>query len=307
MTGPVVIANGRLLRGRSAVQWQDAVAQLRSSFGRALEIQYTAGPGDAVRLARNALAEGARWLIAAGGDGTAHEAANGFFETDSGAPSPADLSLLPFGSGNDWARTLGIPLDARTAVQLLTRSRPRRVDLGHARFRGPDGATEERLFLNMAEAGVGAATLARLAQRAGAVGRGGYLFHAVVQKIRYKPVRIRLEVDGKRLELPGPVLNLMAAGGRFFGGGLECAPMARPDDGKLEAIVIGDVGFLDLLGNLRRFARGTYLGHPKVVHRSVRRLKAWSESAVPFELDGEFVGSLPVEMEVLPRALSVRC
>jgi diacylglycerol kinase family enzyme len=135
----LVIAHGKLQHGSSGRRWARAEQRLREVFGTCVEIRFTSGPGHATGLTRAALESGARWLAAAGGDGTNHEVVNGFFEGEENIRPEVPLSFLPCGSGNDWARTLEIPGNLVDAVTLLTASSTRRVDVGLARFQTAGG------------------------------------------------------------------------------------------------------------------------------------------------------------------------
>ena len=118
--------------------------------------------------------------------------------------------------------------------------------------------------------------------------------------------KLRLVVDEGIPVDAGPTLSLIVACGRYFGAGMNCAPMASPDDGLFEVITLGDFGAAELLFKVRRFFSGTYLSDPKVHHRSVRAIEATSEERVLLEMDGELVGTLPVRIRVLPSALAIR-
>jgi len=307
MTDLLVIANGRFQRGWTGRSWDRVVLRLRELFGNGVEITFTSRRGDATQYARQALVDGAGWLAAAGGDGTIHEVVNGFFERDRNIQPKSPLSFLPCGSGNDWVRTLGIPTDLSKAVEALTHASPHLVDVGHVRFRGLQGTVEERVFLNVAEAGVGG----RMAAGKGAAGwlpqgRLRYRLASLATALNHRPQRLQLIIDGKTGLATGPVLSLIVAGGRYFGGGMHCAPMARPDDGLLEAITLGDFGWAEILCKSRSFFSGNYLNEPKVAHRSVRLLEVSSGEEVYLELDGELAGTLPATFTALHHSLRLR-
>jgi diacylglycerol kinase (ATP) len=307
MTDLLVIAHGRLQRGPAHRIWARASQRLRQIFGSRVEICFTAGQGDATRLARQALQAGAEWLVAAGGDGTIHEVVNGFFAGPQNIRPRASLSFLPCGSGNDWARTLSLPSNTLKAVELLTRSQVRFVDVGFATYLAPGGCTSERVFLNVAEAGVGGEVITRMKGGFFLARSGiGYRLCAIAAALTYKRPALRLAFDGNQPVTSGPALSMIVASGRYFGAGMHCAPMARPDDGVLEVITIGDFGKVELLYKVRRFFSGTYLSDPKISHRSVRAIEAVSDERVFLELDGELVGTLPASIRVLPAALSIR-
>ncbi len=304
MTKLFVIAHGK----RQGPVWDRIVPLLRALAGNAVTLQFTSGPGDATRMAREAIGAGAGWIVAAGGDGTFNEVVNGYFGGGGVIEARTPLSFLPFGSGNDWVRTLGTPQDPLRAAAALEAARTRPVDVAVAQFRNRRGATERRAFLNFAEAGVGAQSvrhLNRLPQwaRTGSV----YLVTAVATAFPYQPRALELACDGAAPYATEPLLSLIVANGRFFGAGIQCAPMAQHDDGLLDVITIGSFGTLEVLRKVGTFVRGCYLGESKVTHRTVRSVAIMSAWPVPFELDGDFVGTLPATVTVLPGALQIRC
>lgn len=298
MTELLVIVNGLVTKRR---RWGRAEARLRTLFGNSVEIRYTRGRGDATRIARESLESGADWIAAAGGDGTINETLNGFFEGERNVRPGAALSFLPCGTANDWVRTLGSPLRLPDAVDALPAARPDTIDVGLARCRGRCGEAHGRAFLNFAEAGVGSEVIRRMEER-----RGAYLPAAVRAAFSYLPRRFDVALDREEARCIGPLLSLIVAGGRYFGSGIRVAPMARPDDGLLEVITLGDFSRFEILRKIPKFVAGKYFDEPKVHHYSARELAAVSGDPVSLVLDGEIAGELPVTIRVAPHALKIR-
>lgn len=294
----LVIANGRLARRR---WWGTAQALLRTMFGNRVEIRFTRCRGDATFIAREELESGADWVAVAGGDGTINEVVNGFFDGGREVRPSAAMSFLPCGTANDWVRTVGSTLRLRDVIDALPGTQVRTVDVGFARFRGGDGEPCQRAFLNFAEAGVGSEVIRRIERR-----RGRYLTAAVKAAFSYSPHRFAVTLDHEEAKSIGPLLSIIIASGRYFGSGIRVAPMARPDDGLLEVITLGDFSRTEILRKITKFVRGTYFHEPKVRHYSVQTLTASSCDAVSLILDGELAGELPVTIHVVPRALKIR-
>ncbi len=308
MADLLVIANGKYQSGTAAVRWNSAARRLREIFGNSVEILYTARRGDGVRLAREALHAGAGWIAAAGGDGTVHEVVNGYFDGCRNIRPESSLSFIPCGNGNDWSRTLGLPMEMPAAADSLVRARARRVDVGHARFLDLRGGTEEKIFINVAEAGLGAQVLANLSRRSRRFGGPrSYMVAALTAAFSYSHRRLQLVLDGRTPVATGPLLSVITANGCYFGAGMKCAPMARPDDGLLELIVVGDFAKAEVFLYFPSFMRGTYLDKPRVKHYSVKSVDLTSEDRILFELDGELVGTLPASIRILPQSLQLRC
>jgi YegS/Rv2252/BmrU family lipid kinase len=307
MTDLLVIANGKCQKGFSSRRWSKAVTRLREIFGNGVEIQYTSQRGDGVRLAREALLAGAGWLAAAGGDGTIHEVVNGYFDAGRNIQPKSSLSFLPCGMGNDWIRTLGLPADLHEAIELLKRTKVHHVDIGCARFQSLSEKTEEKVFINIAEAGMGAKVVESMDHGVRLLRTPlSYMLHAITAIFSYSPRRLQLLLDGRTAIATEPLLSLIAANGRFFGAGMNCAPMALPDDGLLEVITVGNLGKAEVVLNFPSFMKGTYLDMAKVKHYSVKSIDLSSAEKVLLELDGELAGTLPASISILPQAFQLR-
>ena len=300
----LLIVNPRAAGGRVGRTWSRVVEGLRAA-GPALEVVPTTGPGDATNLARMAAATGTRDVGVVGGDGTLNEAVNGLVEDDR-LLHDTRLTLLPMGSGSDFARSLDLPQAATAMPVLLASEAFRAVDVGRARFLRPDGTEGVRYFLNILEAGAGGEVMKRVNRSRKLLGaRLAYLGAILRTLATYQNPRVRVELDG-RLLVEGRLNSVIAANGRHYGRGLLPAPEAEPDDGLLDVVLFGDVGFREALTSMRRLRKGTHLTHPKVSAHRGASLTASSEEEVPIEMDGEVVGRLPMDVRLLPRLLPVR-
>jgi diacylglycerol kinase family enzyme len=213
--------------------------------------------------------------------------------------------VLPIGTGCDFARTLGVPREPEAALAVLRDGKARRVDAGHARYVGRDGAAADSYFLNAASFGVSGRVveLARSGRRLG--GTAAFALATVRALLGYRSSRIALRIDGE-LALDEEAALVAAANGRYFGSGMLIAPNARLDDGALDVTWVASARGLSLIPKLPKLYSGTLLSDPVVGSRRGRRIEAdAAPGAVPLELDGEPVGSLPASIELLPGAVSV--
>jgi YegS/Rv2252/BmrU family lipid kinase len=277
--------------GVAAQRALDAVRRGRPRWGE-IEVKVTTGPGDARRWAEEAAREGADLLLVAGGDGTANEAAWGLLG------GRTTLGLVPVGSGNGLARTLGIPLRPERALQALEDGVARRMDVG---------MINERPFLNVAGAGFDAAVGAEFHARGQRGGRRGiftYVWLSLGESVRYRSREWKLRAGDHGFE--GKALVVAFVNGRQYGGAALIAPGARLDDGLLDIVVIEDapVGEILLnaprmfLGSIERFRRYRRLAAPAAV----------LSGAAPelFHRDGEPEPAAErIEVRVEARALSV--
>lgn len=276
----------------------------RESLLRALgrldgvQVQETSEAGTAAELAARAVREGFGRVIAAGGDGTLNGVLNGL-APDFGR---AELGLVPAGTGNDLARTLGIPGDPEAAVEVLLSGRVRHLDVGRIQV-----GEERHWFLNASAGGfTGEVDEELKVELKEAWGPLSYLRTAVEALAELEAYRTRLVLEPgspeeERIRLA--TVNVVVANGRFVAGGLLVAPEAAPDDGMLDVVAIkaAPVARLSLLAP--RVVVGQHLDHELVLHRRVRTLEVHSEPPMPFNADGEPAGHTPACYQVLPGAV----
>jgi diacylglycerol kinase (ATP) len=292
-----VILNPRAGGGAAGRRWPAVARLIRERLG-SIEVFPTEMPGHATEIAGKLAGAGFDTLIAAGGDGTLSEVVNGILP---GAPG-VRIALIPIASGGDFARSLGLggPSDA---IEALAAGCTRPVDVVRVSFGGAGGALCERRFLNIASLGLGAAAAGRMRRWRGFLPRRArYLAAAIPELARHVEYRMRLAINGAPAR-PIRAATLALANGRYQGGGILIAPRAALDDGLMDLTLVEPVGLLEVAANFRLLYSGAIYSHPKVRHYLARRLRVEAESPVPLELDGDAMGSLPLEAEVEPRAL----
>ena len=154
MKNVLVIVNPASGGGRTGRSWPAVAARLRAA-GLDFDTAMTSCLCEAIELSRQAVAEGRPLIVAAGGDGTINEVANGFFARGGEPAAGPRLGVLPTGTGGDLRRTLGFPQDVGEAAAVLLAGRTRRIDAGRVTCTRPDGETTVRYFVNIADAGIG--------------------------------------------------------------------------------------------------------------------------------------------------------
>ena len=286
------IVNPAAGRRRGAELRARARDRLRQLFP-GLTIEETEGPGHAAELARRC--SGFELVIIVGGDGTVREVACGLVH------SPADIAVVPVGSGNDFCRTLGIPADVDAACCVARDGAARVIDI--ARLVHDAG---RKLFVNAAGFGFDAQVVAETRRLSRLRGLPLYLAAVLRAVRRYECPVATIRTDGR--EWRQPVLLIAAANGRYYGGGMRIAPDALPDDGRLDVCIIDAVGRLTILRRLPRFVRGTHGKLPEVTFLRTPDLELEFARPVPLQLDGDLVDPPPsgrIRIEVVPRALRV--
>jgi YegS/Rv2252/BmrU family lipid kinase len=296
-----IVVNPVAAGGRLGRDWPRLRRETESVLGP-FEVLETAYPGHATELTREALLGGCTRIISAGGDGTANEVANGFFQEGKLVAPSAAMAVLPYGTGADFKRTIGIPRGAEGLRQLEKRvAQP--TDIGRLTYRDLDGAEQTRYFLNVADFGAGGEVVRRVNESRKRLGGFLTFLWAVLTTLAlYRNPEMRIRVDGRRYE--GRVNNVIIANGQYYGGGMHVAPDASLASGTLETYIIGDVGPLEAMVNLPKLYRGRLLQKAdKVRYLRAKRLRAEADSEVLLNVDGEQPGRLPLDVAVCPGAL----
>jgi len=244
-------------------------------------------------LVEEGLAAGASQFAGVGGDGTAHLIVNALMEAQ---PSePPTLAILPAGSGSDFIRTFALPRKLEEAAKHLTTDAVYPCDVGRL-----SGSFGQRHFLNVADIGVAAAAVKiteRLPRWLGGVRYGAGFWLTLA---RFPSRAIRFTAGRRTYE--GPAINVVAANGQYFGGGMNVAPNATVMDGMFDLQVFKGPRRL-AFSVMPRVIRGTHVRHPNVKHFVAPSFKLECEDSWPVEADGEVLGNGPVTGQIVPNAL----
>ena len=291
-----LIVNEHAGRGRVARQVPAIVDALRAHDIEPT-ILPTEGPLDAVRLARRAAEERFSTVVAVGGDGTVNEVANGLMAAAGDRPS---LGIVAAGSGCDFARSFGLPKRFDGSLRGIVGPTVS-IDVGRIECQGSDGPIV-RHFVNVAEAGMAAATANLAARLPRWVGRARYLLSFWPTLATYRPTAITVTVAGEVHS--GVAHNALVANGRYFGGGMLISPHSDPGDGLFDVQVnIGPKR--QALTLMPRIYRGSHLPNRRIVQFAGDHVTIESDSPIPVEADGEPVGSTPATFTVVAGALDI--
>ncbi|WP_445383638.1 diacylglycerol/lipid kinase family protein [Robiginitalea sp. IMCC43444] len=272
----------------------------RQSDKGKVEFLVTEKKEHAIQLARQATETGCKYLIAVGGDGTLHEVINGVMQSDMPATKHPAIGLLPCGSANDFARTVGVSGSIDELLQLIQSGAVRKIDLGQIRLKQTG---ETRCFINIAGIGLGAEVVQSLEHSSGLLGPGfNYFKHIIRGFLRYRKKEVHC--TGSSWEWKGGLLQMAIANGRYFGNAICIAPDANISDGQFQVAVFGDLSIWDYLKNLGKLKKGVKISHPQVSYYNIREVLLHSKDPCSIEADGEFVGQLPATIRVLPGAIS---
>jgi diacylglycerol kinase (ATP) len=302
---PKLIVNLTAANGAVAKRWPLIQQILRDEIF-AYDFAFTERKGHAIELARSAVDAGCDLIVAVGGDGTLNEVVNGMIAGGKAINSNAQLGFITSGTGADFVRTLGLPRDSLASARHLAQSnRSRAIDLGEILYRAEEKEAQ-RYFANVVGMGFDGEVIERT-ERGGkhAGGTIPYLTALVTTVFSYKNKDVTLQIDGQTIQ--GRMNSVIACNGQYFGGGMRVGPHATLDDGKLDVIVLGDFGVLEVLSNTPKIYNGTHLTHHKVSEYRGTTIQVESKQRMLIEADGELLGAGPATFRVIPAALRVRC
>ena len=287
-----VVANPTSGRGKGAKLIPKVDALLRS-MGVIHTLSISEGPDDPERLAQKAASGGADIVAALGGDGHVGAVANGIMGTG------AALAVVPAGTGNDFARHLGLDRkDPLAAVRLLAEPTIRKIDV--VRITTTDG---ERYYVNVGGAGFDSEVNEHANRVRMLKGTAKYIYSTFVQLARFKAGNFVVRVDGEEHAFRGMMLAVGNASS--YGGGMLVCPDAKSDDGLLDVCVIQELPKHQFVMTFPKVFKGRHVEHPAV--RMLRGTEVEISADRPFLVyaDGERVGSLPATFVVVPLALPV--
>ena len=269
---------------------------------RALQGQVEADliiPEDAAEVAsvvRAGIEDGRRRFIAVGGDGTVNLVVDALLRHV--WQEPPVLGILPAGTGSDLLRTFAIPQQMERAARHLRGEQSYLADVGVL-----EGDWGVRHFLNVAQAGIGAATVKTAGRLPRRLGARRYPLGFWLTLPGFRRTEIELRAGGRAYR--GPANNVVLANAQFFGGGMNIAPRANLVDGKLDIQVFTGPK-REAVTLIPRIRRGLHLTHPSVRRISAGEFTLRSDRPWPVEADGEPVGETPLSGKVLGGAIRLK-
>jgi YegS/Rv2252/BmrU family lipid kinase len=270
----------------------DTLEEALSEAGIRVQIEQTQSPRHATELARRAVRDGCKLVIAAGGDGTVSEAGEGLVHTD------AALGIMPLGSIMNMARTLCIPRDLKEAARTIATGYVLSMDVGQV---------DNHLFLEAGGVGLAAGLFGYFNRLDSGRGRPPNILRATIRFLRnLGHPRLAIVADDQRFDARAAMVTV--SNGPYVGAAYALAPQARVDDGLLDVVIFRGIGAIRILVHLALVAGGRRLPPPpgvqlvraRSVHVAVLRRRQ-----LPVHADGAAVGATPAHFQVLPAALRV--
>jgi diacylglycerol kinase (ATP) len=300
MKQSLVIINPHAGGGKAVKVWDKVQYHLRQTLGD-VSVVITRYIQEIPNCLKQASEEGTTRVISVGGDGTNHYIMNAIMQHNACYPDEQlTFATIPAGTGQDWARGIGTPLDPKEAINWVANTRLRPIDIGIASLDG-----QERYFLNASSVGISNAVVQELERTP----KGQALtYPAAIMKclFRYQPEHIQVSVDGQVIwDNPSHLLGV--SNGRYFGQGLMLAPNAQVDDGQLDVVIAPALSKPALVQALAQLPRGAHLNNKRLHFTRTAQIKIFSKTGKPvgLDLDGEGAHASEIVFSVKRHALMV--
>jgi YegS/Rv2252/BmrU family lipid kinase len=298
-----VIVNPNAGNGKGRKDWDQISSNLKN-HGLTWSEYFTKRKGDAINISQEAIAAGYRRILCVGGDGTLNEIVNGAFIQQICTTKEITLGLIPVGTGNDWGRMFGIPLNYEKAIDIIKEEKRMLHDIGRINYyNGKEKC--ERYFINIAGLGFESVVVKRtnVQKDKGKSGKAIYFYNLLMSLMSYKNTKAEIVIDGNKTE--ANIFSLNVGNGRYCGGGMRQTPFAVPDDGILDVTIIKGMGKIEIILNLKILYNGTILDHPKVEGYKCKNVIVRSDSVLYVEADGESLGHTPAEFSLIPSSINI--
>ncbi len=251
-------------------------------------IYITGCPEDVVEKSEKAVREGCHLVVAVGGDGTISEVVNGIRQSN------VVMGVIPAGSGNDFARSLSIPMDFKGALDCVFKGRTRRVDIG---------TVNGYFFSNVASVGFDAQVVMETENIKKYIrGPLAYPLGVIKALIRYKPFDIELETEDRKIKKQAVLVAV--ANGMYYGGGMKIAPGAVLDDGLFDVCLVEDMSKLKIMRLFPLIYSGRHLMRPETEYFRAREVRIKCQNG-HINTDGGIIGRCPADLSMQPQCMSI--
>lgn len=284
----LIITNPTSRKGRAGKLTKLIVSAL-DEHDIAYTLKNTSRAGEATEIAKAAADAGEDMVLCVGGDGTVSEVAGGLINSDTA------LGIIPAGTGDDFARYLGIPSNTIEALNCALWGDERRVDAALA---------NGRVFINSAGSGFDVQVLIQtLRYKKVFHGLLAYVLGVLTAVFTYKGMSISIKNGGDEIKTNALLLNV--ANGRYMGGGMCVAPLADAADGLFDVLYVDMISVFRIPFLLAAFIKGKHLSWP-IVHRFCTDELTITTSDGSLQLDGEILSENTVHYKLLPKAVKIK-
>lgn len=248
--------------------------------------------------------KGYRKFLVCGGDGTINQVVNAIFQQTEVDPNEILVSFIPFGTGNDWIKTVGIPSDPSKALELLKGGKESKLDVGEL-WCSWGKERKKAYFINIAGLGYDAYVVQEMQKKKDIdrLGKLSYLIAAIGYLMKYK--RTRMKITSEEFSYEGSVLSACVGKGKYNGNGMMQTPHAHPENGKLAVMLMTDLSKLKLLTLSSAIYKGTFIKSKGIKTFETEKLHVESFPPVRVECEGELLGYSPFDFTLKPKAFRI--
>ena len=266
--------------------------------------QLTSYTGHAIEIARTMVEAGYRHLLIVGGDGTLNEVVNGIYTSNITDKNAVTLALVPYGTGNDWARYWGITRKRKKLTTQLFQRKSVPIDLGKISYQDYNSQNATRYFINGAGWGFDG-TVVRITNKLKHYLGGSawvYSLSVFLTLFTLKTHRMRLTDDHRTVQRP--FFTIAIGNGCYSGGGIKQVPEANPTDGLLHITAMEQIKLRQIPSAIKLLFSGRLPEHPCAHSFVTTKFTMEYESAIDAETDGvELCTTTPLQVEIVPQAL----
>lgn len=264
------------------------------------DYSFTEGKNHATTIVQQALIKGFRRFVVAGGDGTVNEVVNGIFKQQDIATHECVITVLPWGTGNDWAAYYQIPKNIDSFINMLKQAKTTTQDIGQVSYQ-KDNQEQLHYFMNFVGTGFDSYLLEKMENAGGQ--RLKYFYY--VLKCLHSFTGKTLQVQSTENNFEKSAMMMMCCLGKFGGAGMKFAPDADASDGLFNNVLLADMPFLKRLFSLAYLFNGKINQHKSVTAWQSASLSISNKSPMKFQCDGELVGELPITINQRENAIQV--
>lgn len=297
----VIILNGISLKKK--LFYHDFLPAISALFN--VEVKETLSKNDARMLASKAADKYVDLILAAGGDGTINQVVNGILKGREKETKLPVLGVIPIGSGNDFARGIGMRATVDDTIRTFSNFRTKPVDVGLIEYSTtPDSQQDDAssYFVNVADIGMGPEVVGRVLSSGRPFGSEVAYYKGILDTfLTYKPMVVKATTPEWSWE--GKVRTLAVANGKYYGHGLCIAPDAIADDRLFSVFICGNVSVFDFIMHTSSLKKGKSVVMEDVQYKTTTNIAFSSESPCPVEGDGEILGWLPARVSMIDRQL----
>lgn len=295
------IIHGRIAKNTKLIREIEAVFN-----GMDYKLFTTTQAQHATTLTKQSIYSGYQYIVCVGGDGSLNEVVNGFMQLEAWPGHRLFLGLLPYGTGNDFAKTMGISKNIAELKQYIETDSYKATDIGEVNYtnRSSDNAT--RYFINITDVGMGGLAAEKINSYPKWLPSNlAYQLAILSTLLSYK--KKDMTADADTFSYAGRTMNIIVANGKYFGSGLGIAPHAQTNDGKLAIVIAADISLWDYIINIGTVRKCEKVQHPQMLYYDAKTITVTANEPMSIDMDGEFIGYSPMRISIAPGCINFLC